>query len=187
VLLYYYRLQLSFKIILIASKKKEEMGLIVKKKEQGAALPTLHCSLCDAALFSKGEIRGHLLSAHLDVYEQIKNSANADVDEEPQKRCKWKCEECKLGVDSEQLFFSHVKSEHPTTPFYCTISSCRHLFASLISLRDHHRKEHYHSKFNIPLMDDDGSESHFELVKECESGNENLCHLKVHILNQNVL
>jgi len=147
------------------------MKLIEKKKEQGAAHPTLHCSLCDAPLFSKVEIRGHLLSAHLDVYEQIKTSADADADEEPQRRgsSKWKCGECQLVVDSEQLFFSHVKSSHPTTPFYCTIASCNHLlFASLISLRDHHRKEHYHSKFNIPLMDDDGAESHPDLVKECE-------------------
>ncbi|CAL8143463.1 unnamed protein product [Orchesella dallaii] len=127
-------------------RKVDAMKLISEKKdEDGSTL--LFCSLCDEKLFSRNEMRGHLLSTHLEVFEKL--SKENDDGLSPS----WKCVECLEGpcFDTEQLFYSHVKSSHPEKTSYCSQLNCQKLFRNRVSLRAHHGEEHPHAKFRNPL------------------------------------
>jgi len=166
------------------------MKLIRRKTTAGSRSSMSVCSLCDEPLLTKGDIRGHLLAVHFDVYEQIKLVA----DNEPQGNAAGaddgKCRECgeTSGV-SEQLFLAHVKSSHSDTPYYCTISICHLLFSSYQSLRDHHRKKHTRTKFQMPLVSQIKNETGGFQANECQCCRatfKNLAQLTKHVRSKHL-
>ncbi|CAL8136970.1 unnamed protein product [Orchesella dallaii] len=132
-------------------RKVDAMKLIKETKEEGRP-PLLFCSLCNYKLYIRKEMGAHLLSAHLDVFNHLKNSGEGDPPP-------WKCVECteSPSFGSEKLFYTHIQSSHPSKKYYCSQLNCYKLFPRRNSLRTHHRKEHPQAKFRNPLLHENGS------------------------------
>ncbi|CAL8068627.1 unnamed protein product [Orchesella dallaii] len=89
-------------------KKVEEMKLLTERKDEDGETLTF-CSLCNEKLFRRKDIGGHLLSSHLQVFEELNKKDYVG------EFHLWKCVYCSElpNFESQQQFFSHVKSCHP--------------------------------------------------------------------------
>ncbi|CAL8135909.1 unnamed protein product [Orchesella dallaii] len=133
--------------------RKVDAMKLIKETKDGDGQTLLLCSLCDEKLFRRKEIGAHLLSTHFDVFEQLSKGGDDGISPS------WKCVECVEApcFESEQLFYSHVKSCHPEKTKYCSQLNCYKLFSTQHSLRVHHGKEHSHAKFINPLCFEGGT------------------------------
>ncbi|CAL8135907.1 unnamed protein product [Orchesella dallaii] len=143
--------------------RKVDAMKLIKEAKDGDGQMLLLCSLCDEKLFRRKEIGAHLLSTHLDVFEKLTKGGDDGI-------CpSWKCVECEEEpcFESEQLFYSHVKSCHPEKMKYCSQLNCYKLFPTKHSLRVHHGKEHSHAKFINPLCFEGGTYRRPRLRCDC--------------------
>jgi len=88
-------------LFLFAEQNKvEEMKLITRKKQESGEL-TMHCSVCDHLFQRKYHCRIHLHSVHLDLYEQVKKSADEEEIRSKSRKRKGKQNECGHESGSE--------------------------------------------------------------------------------------
>ncbi|ODM75689.1 Zinc finger protein-likeXfin [Orchesella cincta] len=122
-------------------ERKVEAMKLIKQTPTDKGQPSLSCSLCDANLFSRKDMV-HLLSAHFEVYEQLKNTEYEDL---------WKCGECSerlIQSNSSPLMFKGVilppRFTAPSSDVtnYSQCSRCDAKFLQKPKLVEHVRSEH---------------------------------------------